>query len=256
MVTVMQNVLLQPGKGIFMDSVTSTNSVIKSQEFPHGTWIIAEEQTAGRGRKDRTWEVFGEESLIFSGKIGLENFDGGPGLSLFIGTAVCKAILSVYPELTREIKIKWPNDLYRGNKKVAGILIETEIEGSSVTLIIGIGMNLYGNKESIPTHLTDAGYLNTNPNRAGKKNEIVEKLIPFLNEAILLWKDTEGRKKELILLNELLLWKGQSVSYTENGRLQTGVLEGLSENGSLILRTPSGTKLDFMDSPENFHSLN
>ncbi|EMG20013.1 hypothetical protein LEP1GSC150_0147, partial [Leptospira interrogans serovar Copenhageni str. LT2050] len=77
----MQNVLLQPEKGIFLDSVTSTNTVIKGKEFPHGTWIVAEEQTAGRGRKDRTWEVFGEESLIFSGKIGLENFDAGPGLS-------------------------------------------------------------------------------------------------------------------------------------------------------------------------------
>ncbi|EMY79408.1 biotin-(acetyl-CoA-carboxylase) ligase [Leptospira weilii serovar Ranarum str. ICFT] len=252
----MQNVLLQPEKGIFMGSVTSTNSIIKSQEFPHGTWIVAEEQTEGRGRKDRTWEVFGDEFLIFSGKIGLENFDGGPGLSLFIGTAVCKAILSVYPELTREIKIKWPNDLYRGTKKVAGILIESEVEGPSATLIVGIGLNLYGKNESIPAHLPDAGFLNTNPNRAGKKSEILEKLIPFLNEAILLWKDVEGRKKELILLNELLLWKGQSVSYTENGKLQTGILEGLGENGSLILKTPSGTSLDFIDSPEDFHSLN
>ncbi|MBW0435301.1 biotin--[acetyl-CoA-carboxylase] ligase [Leptospira yasudae] len=252
----MQTILLQPEKGIFLDSVTSTNSVIKSKEFPPGTWIVAEEQTAGRGRKDRKWEVFGEESLIFSGKIGLENFDGGPGLSLFIGTALCKAILSVYPELTREIKIKWPNDLYRGSKKVAGILIESEVEGSSVTLIVGIGVNLFGKNETIPSHLSDAGFLNTNPDRAGKKSEILEKLIPFLNEAILLWKDSEGRKKELILLNELLLWKGQSVSYTENGSLQTGILEGLGENGSLILKTPSGTRLDFIDSPEDFHSLN
>ncbi|EMI71871.1 biotin--[acetyl-CoA-carboxylase] ligase [Leptospira noguchii] len=252
----MQIVLLQPEKGIFMDSVTSTNTVIKGKEFPHGTWIVAEEQTAGRGRKDRTWEVFGEESLIFSGKIGLENFDAGPGLSLFIGTAVCKTILSIYPELTRDIKIKWPNDLYRGNKKVAGILIESEIEGSFMTLIIGVGLNLYGKNESIPAHLTDAGFLNTNPNRAGKKNEILEKLIPFLNESILLWKDPEGRKKELILLNELLLWKGQSVRYKDNGQLQTGILEGLSENGALILKTPSGTRLDFIDSPEDFHSLN
>ncbi|EMO11924.1 hypothetical protein LEP1GSC137_0895 [Leptospira borgpetersenii str. Noumea 25] len=77
-----------------------------------------------------------------------------------------------------------------------------------------------------------------------------------MNEAILLWKDAEGRKKELILLNELLLWKGQSVSYTEDGQLRTGVLEGLNENGSLILKTPSGIKLDFMDSPEDFRSLN
>ncbi|XDD50762.1 biotin--[acetyl-CoA-carboxylase] ligase [Leptospira sp. WS92.C1] len=252
----MQTILLQPEKGIFIQSTASTNSLIKSQEFPHGTWIVAEEQTAGRGRRDRTWEVLGDESLIFSGKIGLENFDAGPGLSLFIGTALCKAILSVYPELTRELKIKWPNDLYLGKKKVAGILIESEISGSSVTLIIGIGVNLFGKKEAIPEHLTDAGFLNTNPTRSGKKNEILERLIPLLNEAILLWKDPEGRKKELILLNELLLWKGQSVSYTENGNPQTGVLEGLGENGTLILKTPSGARVDFIDSPDDFHSLN
>ncbi|TGK36462.1 biotin--[acetyl-CoA-carboxylase] ligase [Leptospira gomenensis] len=252
----MQTILLQPEKGIFLDSVTSTNTVLKSEEFPHGTWIVAEEQTAGRGRRDRTWEVIGDESLIFSGKIGLENFDAGPGLSLFIGTALCKAILSVYPELTRSLKIKWPNDLYLGEKKVAGILIESEVVGASITLIIGIGINLFGKKESIPEHLTEAGFLNTNPDRAGKKNEILEKLVPALNEAILLWKDAEGRKKELILLNELLLWKGQSVRYTENGQTLTGILDGLGENGSLILKTPSGTKVDFIDSPEDFHSLN
>ncbi|MDV6237206.1 biotin--[acetyl-CoA-carboxylase] ligase [Leptospira ellisii] len=252
----MQTILLQPEKGIFLDSVTSTNTIIKSEEFPHGTWIVAEEQTAGRGRRDRKWEVIGDESLIFSGKIGLENFEAGPGLSLFIGTALCKAILSVYPELTRSLKIKWPNDLYLGSKKVAGILIESEVVGASITLIIGIGINLFGKKESVPEHLTEAGFLNTNPDRAGKKNEILEKLVPALNEAILLWKDAEGRKKELILLNELLLWKGQSVSYTENGQTLTGVLDGLGENGSLILKTPSGTKVDFIDSPEDFHSLN
>ncbi|AOP32969.1 biotin--[acetyl-CoA-carboxylase] ligase [Leptospira tipperaryensis] len=252
----MPNVFLQRENGIFLNSVTSTNSLIKSEEFPHGTWIVAEEQTEGRGRRERKWEVLGEESLIFSGKIGLENFDGGPGLSLFIGTAVCKAILSIYPELARELKIKWPNDLYLGNKKVAGILIESEVIGSTVTLIIGIGVNLYGNKDMIPSHLTDAGFLNTNPDRAGKKSEILEKLIPTLNEAILLWKDAEGRKKELILLNELLLWKGQLIGYTENGSPQTAILEGLGENGSLILKTPSGTRLDFIDSPDDFHSLN
>ena len=127
-------------------SVDSTNRFLKNQAYTPGfTLCTSETQTSGRGRFARPWHSpFGDNiycSLAW-------RFEGDPsnlsGLSLVVSLAVHAAIQQLKTDhVSKDILIKWPNDLLWQNKKLAGILIEMTGEGNGNTdVIIGIGLNV------------------------------------------------------------------------------------------------------------------
>ncbi|TGK06705.1 biotin--[acetyl-CoA-carboxylase] ligase [Leptospira semungkisensis] len=244
--------LLEPDRGIYLSEANSTNTLLKGKEYPPGTWVLAEFQSAGRGRKGRTWSILGEEPFIFSGKFRSTEALSSPSLfSLFVGVAVLKTILNVYPSVSkRDAKIKWPNDIYVDDKKVCGILIETEKEGNDWDWIVGIGINLFG--KEIPDYLSEAGFVSGEPSEQGRRKKFLEALLPNLNDSALALSDGEDRIK---FINDRLLWKGEAIAWNENGSPQTGTLLGINEEGKLLVRTPVGNTIEFIDSPEDFRSL-
>ncbi|MFB5652242.1 biotin--[acetyl-CoA-carboxylase] ligase [Leptospira wolffii] len=245
--------LLEPDSGILLSETSSTNSLLKGKEFPPGTWILADFQSSGRGRKGKSWSVLGEEPFIFSGKFRSSENLPHPGLfSLYTGIAVAKTVLAVYPSASsKDLKIKWPNDIYLSGKKVCGILIETEKEGESWDWIVGIGINLYG-KEN-PKDLPEAGFVTTDPDEVGKRSVFLETLLPNLNDAALALSSGENRTS---YINDRLLWKGKAVRWTENSSPKNGILLGIDEQGRLLVQnSETGKTVEFIDSPEDFRSL-
>ncbi len=244
--------LLEPDAGIFLSEASSTNTLLKGKEFPPGTWILADFQSSGRGRKGKTWSILGDEPFIFSGKFRSAENLPSPGLfSLYIGIAVTKSILAVYPSTSKaDLKIKWPNDIYINGKKVGGILIETEKEGDNWDWIVGIGINLFG--KNIPDYLTEAGFVTFDASEAGKRSLFLETLLPYLNDSVLALAEGEDR---ISFINERLLWKGETIAWAEDGNPETGILLGVNGEGKLLARTPVGTTIEFIDSPEDFRSL-
>lgn len=108
---------------------------------PSGTAVIADRQTAGRGRRGRNWQSSPADSLTFSL---LWRFplaaDRLAGLSLAVGVAVVRALESFGAQ---GIGLKWPNDvLYQGQAKLGGILIELQGGREATAAVIGIGLNL------------------------------------------------------------------------------------------------------------------
>ena len=138
-------------------SVGSTNSEALAWAAggaPEGAVVIADEQTAGRGRWGRTWLSGGESSLTFSlvlrpdipaDRLGL--------LPLTVGVAVAEAV----EELTSlGVSLKWPNDVTYGGRKLAGILVETRVEGSKVVAVVaGVGVNIGWEPDEIPDEIAD-----------------------------------------------------------------------------------------------------
>ncbi len=105
---------------------------------PSGTVIVAECQTAGRGRMGRTWFAAPEASLTFSL---LWRFTPGTvpyGLSLAVGVALAEALAALG---VSDVALKWPNDLLRDGKKLGGVLVEL-VPGAPHAAVIGIGINL------------------------------------------------------------------------------------------------------------------
>lgn len=119
----------------------STNAILLARAetgSPSGSVVVAAIQTAGRGRRGRAWFSASGDSLTFSL---LWRFAPGTapiGLSLAVGLAVAQAIEKVGAGRTA---LKWPNDLLRDGKKLAGILIELQ-PGAPHVAVIGIGLNL------------------------------------------------------------------------------------------------------------------
>ena len=140
-----------------LGSVGSTNAEAlawAATGAPEGAVVVADEQSAGRGRWGRTWLSGRDASLTFSLVLRPEAEAAGIGLlPLTLGVATADAI----EELTSlSAALKWPNDVTYDGRKLAGILVETRVEGGKVTAAIaGIGVNVGWGREEIPRDIAE-----------------------------------------------------------------------------------------------------
>ncbi len=129
---------------IELDSVTSTNDFLRNyhpQSPKRITMVTAEYQTAGRGSGDNHWESQRGKNLVFSLLVHPSHIPASQMfvLSEVIALAVRQALSDFLPGFT----IKWPNDIYHGDSKVCGMLIENELQGKLVRdCILGVGVNV------------------------------------------------------------------------------------------------------------------
>ncbi|MDQ3272075.1 MAG: biotin--[acetyl-CoA-carboxylase] ligase, partial [Pseudomonadota bacterium] len=108
--------------------------------------LVAEQQSAGRGRMGRAWQSRAGDSLTFSLGMALQPVDWS-GLSLAVGISIAESLQPQVPAAGEpRIRLKWPNDLWltdaRGERKLAGILVETASWGELRYVVIGVGINL------------------------------------------------------------------------------------------------------------------
>lgn len=122
----------------------STNAELLSRAeagAASGSVVVAETQTAGRGRQGRQWISAPDDSLTFSLLWRFAPGTSPAGLSLAIGLAVAQALHKVGAGGTAPIQLKWPNDLLKDGRKLGGILVEL-VPGAPHAAVIGIGLNL------------------------------------------------------------------------------------------------------------------
>lgn len=137
---------------LHLDNVGSTNSYVSANadRLAHGDAVEAAEQTAGRGQRGNSWESEPGANVTMS--ILLRPAEAGVPihaarsfpLSEAVALAVADVVGSCLPaQLTDQVAIKWPNDIYVGDKKIAGILIENSLVGPMIgRSIVGIGINV------------------------------------------------------------------------------------------------------------------
>ena len=113
---------------------------------PSGTIVTADEQSAGRGRRGRVWSAPAGRALLFSAVLRPLELEHGL-LPLAVPVAVCEAIETMAPV---RVRVKWPNDIWLDESKVAGVLIEARFPDWAV---IGIGVNVAIEPEEFPADL-------------------------------------------------------------------------------------------------------
>lgn len=128
---------------ILVRQTASTNTYTSKMAamLPSGTVIHTYCQTEGRGQRGNSWESEPNKNLAFSFLLKQPNVK--PSQQFFISEAASLAIVDALNDITDGIAIKWPNDIYYNDKKLAGILIEHSLNSSAINqTIIGVGLNV------------------------------------------------------------------------------------------------------------------
>ena len=216
------------GKLILFDELDSTNKYIKQHldVLDSGTIVIAKNQTNGYGRKGRFWFNDKDNSLTFSLLV-KQDLRNDLGLITQL-TAV--SVLKALEQHNISASIKWPNDILINNKKVCGILVENIISNNSISVIIGIGVNINNEEfdKSIIGKATSL-YLETKQKYdvLNIQNILLEKLEYYYNQY--LNNDTEfleiSRSKSCLIGKEI---------YLENQH-ETVLVKGIDHLGRLVV---------------------
>lgn len=199
---------------------TASTQIDLVENFHPGNVLIAEFQSAGRGRLDRKFEVPARKGLTFSFCISLEKDFGW--IPLITGLAVSRAINNYLN--SNLVKIKWPNDLYIDGKKLAGILSEKVGNGA----VVGVGINIFQSQEELP--IENAISLSM----VGKIDRSVL-LIEILKE---LGKSLSNIEDEKNRYRDACATVGQNVRATlPSGEIVEDIAIGISNEGALLLKS-------------------
>lgn len=233
------------------EQIDSTNrlALTRAQEgCGRGHVIVAEQQTAGRGRRGRQWvSPFG--CNIYCSAIW--EFDGGAaaleGLSLAVGVAVARALTAVG---VHDVGLKWPNDVVWGGRKLAGILLEMVGDAAGrCQVVIGIGINV-AMADSAQTTQIDQPWVDVRTALAGAPapdpvsrshlrnrllGALLQQLLPTLQQF-----EREGFAAMRAAWSELDSFRGRDVVVHLGERLVVGVAVGVGASGALLVDTDSG----------------
>ena len=218
----------------YLKSVGSTNDIAldwASQNADDLSIVVADEQTAGRGRNKRAWHTPPDSALAFSLILHPRAIEK-KNISLFTGLGALALVTSLQKRFGLQPKIKWPNDVLLDGKKVAGILVETSWLGNEMGhIVLGVGVNI--NAAAVPlaeqltfpaTCLEDA---------LGKKIHRPLVLHDIL-AALIKWRHLLGTDAFIHAWDENLAFRGEQVwVHGRGGESLNGKLLGLDPDGSL-----------------------
>ncbi|MEX0824283.1 MAG: biotin--[acetyl-CoA-carboxylase] ligase [Woeseia sp.] len=233
-----------------LDEVASTNTWLLERARRKAGRIevvLAEHQTAGRGRYSRIWHSPPMTGLTFS--MGY-TFQRGPqnlsGLTLVIGVAVANALQQLG---ANGHGLKWPNDIMAGGKKLGGILTDAMTgAGTSITMVCGVGMNIdlsaAGSDDPItelPKPITD---LRSCMDAPRSRNTVAAALIDEMQRAVIRF-ETEGIEPFLAAWNDYDWLRGKHVVVEMPDSVIDGTADGIDGTGALRVLTEHGRRRVF-----------
>lgn len=235
---------------VVLQKVDSTNNYAKElarKGAPHGTVVIAEEQTNGRGRLGRSFNSPANSGLYYSVII---RPDYSIEMAQLITSCAAVAVAETIDELyNTDTKIKWVNDIFLGGKKVCGILTEASVSceaGKLEYAVIGIGINVFDMRDSAPPELKDvATSLEAETGRRLPRSCIAATLSKNLEKEL---KKIRSRKFIPVYKSKSNLI-GKRVSVTMNGEEIQAEAVDIDLNANLIIKLDGGN-LEHINSGE------
>ena len=229
----------------FYESLQSTNSSaslsLKEKELPEGTVIFTDFQTAGKGQQGKRWESEKGKNLLFS--VILYPSSVSPDNQFLISMIISLGICDFLRELVPEVKIKWPNDIYVNNDKIAGILIENSIIGDTIeSSITGIGINI--NQEKFSPDIPNPVSLKIITGKDTDTGTALENLLNYLDNRYkqLLYGDRGLIRDEYA---SMLYQAGEWHTYRSEGIIFKGRIQGITDSGSLKIEKEDSSVSEF-----------
>lgn len=257
---------------LWLDKADSTNSELRRRvsELDNLSVISAIEQTAGRGQRGNSWTSECGENLTFS--ILLKFSDRLPHqIQAYDQFAISQmnalAILDFLSSYGIEAKIKWPNDIYVGHKKICGTLIENSLSRQWISWsIIGNGINV--NQTSFPANLPNPTSMALECGKRFDNRRLLEDFMDIFDSYRNMYLHLNGGLSKLRTLYLSQMWRlGEEATFVDltvcqdstsekpvnifrpgeatDGKLFRGVATGITDTGSLIVRDAKGTVREF-----------
>ena len=234
-----------------LDSIGSTNAEALRRARAGETgpiWLVTTEQTAGRGRRQRAW-------LASRGNLAssvLEVIDVSPAvaatLSFVAGLALEAALQTVSLEARMRspdsdnvtFRLKWPNDMLAGRKKLAGILLEGEtVTDDRLAVVVGIGINVVAAPEGMPYPVTSLRDLGIDIGAEDLFCALAEAWVKFHG----IWDGGRGFGEIRRLWLDRAAGLGQPVSIQSGASAISGLFDTIDEDGCLIVTTSDGKRV-------------
>lgn len=223
------------------DSLLSTNDYLLSENFKENRACFAERQTQGKGRRGRTWVSPFAKNIYLSL---LWHFEKDPselsGLSLAIAIATVETLQAF--GITKNIGIKWPNDVLCENHKLAGILIELSGEANDAcSAVIGVGLNVKMSNRKLYDHNISQPWtdLESIAEQAIDRNKLAGMLLNNLTKTAIFFQNA-GFAPFLAQWRQLDLTFNKSVTIITNTTEFQGIGRGINEYGHFLLEIKPG----------------
>lgn len=223
-----------------LDIVDSTNNyaanLLVGSGIHEGTVIIADYQTTGKGQRGNSWHSDAGENLMLSVILAPSFLTVSNQFNL--SKVVALALADLLGEYQLEnVRIKWPNDLLIGTRKIAGILIESTVRNNALkNSVVGVGLNV--NQVVFPFGIS-ATSMRLELQREFGLDRVLEKFCTVLERRYLQLRGGSGTIHEEYLDN---LWGYRELIKVQeaNGRLIEGKVLGVDESGKIIIQTANG----------------
>ena len=219
----------------------STNSLLRElvikESLAEGSVVVADFQTAGRGQIGNTWESEAGKNLMFS--LVLYPTCIPANRQFLISQIAALSVKETLDSYTDHVTVKWPNDIYWKEKKIAGMLIEVDLTGSSLSnAIIGIGINI--NQRHFKSDAPNPVSLTQITGKEHNLSELLEKILDSIVDEYN--KYTPDNEEEIRQKYMALLFRNKGVyPYLYGEEIFNASIEGIEPNGQLILKKENGS---------------
>lgn len=226
-----------------IEETTSTNDDARDAKYRHGDIVWAERQTAGRGQRGHTWTSAEGENLTFSVVLCPRFLPVGE--QFLLSEAVALALTDTFAQAGIETRIKWTNDIYTGDRKLVGILIEHSYSGPTLDrTVVGIGINVNQTQfdPALPNPVSMAA-------AAGRRFDRREVLETFRERLEARYAQLEKGAAEALQRDyrERMYGLGRRRTFRlPDGTPFGAVIEGVRPSGELLLRHDDGLLREYL----------
>lgn len=226
------------------EELGSTNDEAQKEIYGHGDVIVAERQSAGRGQRGNKWLSGEGLNLTLSAVLCPEGVVDVRNQFLIL-QATALAICDMLHGYGLAPKIKWTNDIYIGDKKIVGILIENKLSSSRlVRSIIGIGINV--NQCEFDPALPNPTSMALESNHTFRREEVLESLSEAINRRFEML--AKGAKDKIAMEYHRLIYRVDQLHpfRLPSGGVEMGMIRGVQESGELIIDWQQGTRGEYL----------
>jgi BirA family biotin operon repressor/biotin-[acetyl-CoA-carboxylase] ligase len=223
----------------YFDELTSTIDEARDPKYGPGDVVAAEYQSAGRGQRGKRWSGAAGESLLFS--VVLDSSFLRVDEQFAVLQSVALALVDTFRDYGLGAKIKWPNDIYIGDRKVVGVLIDHTLGPGGMLSRSGAGIGINVNQRTFDDWIPNPTSMALEAGREFDRRELLERFHERLMSRFGSLRKGEGRESLRRDYHEAIYRLDRESRFAlPDGTEFTGTIRGVDAGGELVIETKSG----------------